>query len=263
MREFKRTTPHDGTWMEAAAMEDESELVALVRYGVMGHVGEFRVETGLDPALERGQQVVIQSDRGIELGEVLLRLDPPELQPPDPDRVRARLLRVAGTEELASFRRSEQLCAERLGQCLEILEQGGWPVELLDVEPLLGADTIVLHCLCLDDFEPSVLRARFRAECGFDVLFEPLNPAFPQPPATDVEARPPSSTKSKCGDCDCAGSGCGSKKASQPGLETGSEVDHGARGGCGTQSHQGCSSCGISKWHSAGAGATSHEAHRR
>jgi len=239
-------------------MDHVAEPVVLVRYGVMGHVGEFRPEAGLDRALERGQRVVIQSDRGIELGEVLLRLDPPELQPPDPDRGSARLLRVAGTDELASFRRSEELCAERLVQCREILEQGDWPVELLDVEPLLGAETIVLHCLYLDDFEPSVLRARFRSECGFDVLFEPLNPAFQRQPATAEETPSPSSTKSRCGDCDCAGDGCGSRGGSRPAIEA--DEDRGPKAGCGTQAHQGCSSCGISKWLSSGTRAEAQEA---
>lgn len=241
-------------------MDHESKPMALVRYGVMGHVGEFRFEEFLSPAPERGHKVVIQSDRGIELGEVLLRLDPAQVRLPDPGQDRARLLRVAGTDELARFRRSEQLCAERLVQCREILEQGDWPVEILDVEALLSVDTIVLHCLCPDDFEPSILRAQFRTECGFDVLFEPANWASQQSPAPDVEPRPSPSREQRCGDCDCSGQGCGSRGGGRLESEAVAEDVPGSGAGCSTQSHQGCSSCGLSKWRSAGAGANSRAA---
>ena len=47
----------------------------LIRYGVMSHVGRFSALPARDTSLERGQLVVIQTDRGVELGEVLIALD--------------------------------------------------------------------------------------------------------------------------------------------------------------------------------------------
>ncbi len=51
------------------------ELLYLIRYGVMGHVGRFRALPESGASAGRGEIVVIQSDRGIELGEILIGLD--------------------------------------------------------------------------------------------------------------------------------------------------------------------------------------------
>ena len=47
----------------------------LIRYGLMGHIGRFRASVDSGGAFERGQAVVIESDRGVELGEVLIACD--------------------------------------------------------------------------------------------------------------------------------------------------------------------------------------------
>src|SRR5271156_5341123 len=59
-----------GTWGGAVG-----EKSYLIRYGVMSHVGRFPVLPTCDRSLERGQLVVIQTDRGLELGEVLIATD--------------------------------------------------------------------------------------------------------------------------------------------------------------------------------------------
>ena len=46
----------------------------LVRYGLMGHVGRFSLDPETDQEPQRGHTVVIRTDRGLELGEVLARL---------------------------------------------------------------------------------------------------------------------------------------------------------------------------------------------
>ena len=50
----------------------------LIRYGVMSHVGRFSASPDGGSALERGQSVVIRTDRGVELGEVLIALEASE-----------------------------------------------------------------------------------------------------------------------------------------------------------------------------------------
>ena len=52
-----------------------SQHTYLIRYGVMGHVGRFPAIAECDSPFARGQLVVIQSDRGQELGEVLVTVD--------------------------------------------------------------------------------------------------------------------------------------------------------------------------------------------
>ena len=48
------------------------ERAYLIRYGVMGHIGKFVALPGCETSLERDQLVVIQTHRGLELGEVLV-----------------------------------------------------------------------------------------------------------------------------------------------------------------------------------------------
>src|SRR5438552_717397 len=108
-------TREEPGWRQRAV----GEQAYLIRYGIMGHVGRFRAWPEWDAPLplERSQVVVIQTDRGIELGEVLIRVD--ESATPDRSRQegpaagpdadadepgmadRPRVLRLAGPEDLA------------------------------------------------------------------------------------------------------------------------------------------------------------------
>ena len=53
-------------------MDSESYLI---RYGAMGHIGRFTAFPGCHAPLERDQIVVLQTHRGVELGEVLVPVD--------------------------------------------------------------------------------------------------------------------------------------------------------------------------------------------
>ena len=66
----------------------------LIRYGVMRHVGRFSALSVGESSLERGQLVVIQTDRGVELGEVLIALDgkPDPCGRPDPFDIQSEFL---------------------------------------------------------------------------------------------------------------------------------------------------------------------------
>ena len=60
----------------------EQDPAYLVRYGLMGHVGRFPLDLSrrIEAKIGRGQTVVILTDRGVELGEVLVapgRSSPP------------------------------------------------------------------------------------------------------------------------------------------------------------------------------------------
>ena len=99
------------------------EQAYLIQYGVMGHVGRFHALPECDGPLARGQVVVIQSDRGLELGEVLVPVadgdargrareqsptagadsGEPAVSP------RSQVLRLAGPDDLASSRRAEAM----------------------------------------------------------------------------------------------------------------------------------------------------------
>ena len=95
----------------------------LIRYGVMSYVGRFSAAGVSDAVLERGRLVVIQTDRGLELGEVLSVLDgrsapgqdePRGLMPPanGDDSVAGsapdshHIVRPAGPDDLGALARS-------------------------------------------------------------------------------------------------------------------------------------------------------------
>jgi len=210
-------------------MESESETDCLVRYGLMGHVGWFAVADELvEEGLGRGDSVVLRTSRGLELGEILI--EPGAKSPGSSGRVgedsigRFRVVRRAGAEDFALRDEAERVRDERFADCLALIEQEGWPLELIDVEPLLDPTT-VLHYLAFDAIEIGPIRARFRTTRDYDVGFEDLA-ADSNPTAAPAQRR--------CGDCDCPEGTCAkTAKASAP------------ADACAEPAHDGCSSCGV------------------
>jgi hypothetical protein len=207
------------------AMAIEHELACLVRYGLMGHLGRFLAAPELRGALERGQAVVIKTDRGVELGEVLVHLGPasglsettagPRGDLGDSclteccESVQPRLLRLAGPTDLDSARRALELRAERFTLCQDIVQEGDWPLELIDVELLPNLTTTVLHYLHLrpDHLELASLRTLLQSSCGIDVVFQPMRSNL----GCRALAGHPDLGDGKqagCGHCDCFSRGC-------------------------------------------------------
>ena len=221
----------------------EQGPIYLVRYGLMGHVGRFACDPAAGPweELIRGRPVVVQTDRGLELGEVLVRPALAWNADRRADEAANSLIRPAGPADLEGARRSESLRAERFADCRRILDECDSPVELIDVEPLLDHDTTVLHIVGGRGLDLALLRARFRDLTAFDVVFESFGEvSAPEPPPVE---RPAVKAK-RCGDCDCSGGGCGSKAArSAPSTEQ----EAVRKPACATASHSGCASCGIAR----------------
>ncbi len=255
----------------------ERDQAYLVRYGLMGHVGRFPLDRGrrLEAQIERGQAVVILTDRGVELGEVLVapvrsspaREDASESQEGEApgSSVRAgdsernldpdgpRLLRPAAAADLEDARRSQSLRAERFTLCQRILGDGGWPIDLIDVEPLLDPNTTVLHVLGSLELSLAALRSEFRSRSDFDVLFEPAGSSpgrVPGPAAAPDHFPAIQEPVRRCGDCDCSEGGCGATASARklPTVSVAPPQDDSA-GACQvSSSHSGCASCGVSKW---------------
>jgi hypothetical protein len=233
----------------------------LIRYGVMRHVGRFSALSVGESSLERGQLVVVQTDRGVELGEVLIALEGKSAPAQDlpvnttsgsnceegMDSVSidsSRVLRLADADDLSLSKCAEELRSSRFRLCQKILRDGNWPWELVDVEPLLDGRATVLHYLGPHQLDVAPLRARFRVECDFDVVLEPVgNDLEGEHSAGDAHD---DGTGGGCGSCGCSDvGGCGSAPASAPAGHH-SLPDPGVRG-CAPKSHSGCSSCGISR----------------
>ncbi|MGE3820295.1 MAG: PSP1 C-terminal domain-containing protein [Isosphaeraceae bacterium] len=187
------------------------EPAYLVRYGVMGQVGRFLADDG--ERFERGRSVVVRSHRGTELGEVLIPApEGPRLESPEVDGL-ARILRPAHPNDLDRARRAEGNRSTYFQDCLRILGGGTWPIDLLDVEPLLDEDRLVLHYLGPHKLDVAGLLAVFRDTYRYDVMFQPVG---------RDEDEDEDDHRHGCGSCG-SGSGCG----------TGVESGRGGSSGCG------------------------------
>jgi hypothetical protein len=202
----------------------------LIRYGVMGYVGRFRVAPECAGPLARGQSVVIQTDRGVELGEVLIPLD-------EAGAARAKLveqqrvIRPATPADLDRSRFAEASRSDRLAICRRVLDEEGWPWDLVDVEPLLEEGVTVIQYLGPHHLDAATIRARFRMTCDLDVVLEPVG--------TDVDE----AVEHGCGSGGCGSGGCGSGGCGNPTDPDAQPVGS----GCGSSAHAGCASCGLSR----------------
>ncbi|WP_165067902.1 PSP1 C-terminal domain-containing protein [Paludisphaera rhizosphaerae] len=212
----------------------------LVRYGLSGRVAWFAGEDGPD-APSRGDAVVVRTVRGLELGEMLV-VEAPRGRAGEDSVGPFRVLRRAGDDDLTRAREADALRESRFDLCRGIVEHEGWPLELVDVEPLLDFSTVLI-VLPLDELDPAPIRARFRVSCDFDVHVEPVGdePVVAEPTA--------SASSGRCGDCDCGSGGC--SKAAAKTRADGPATASGS-GSCATKPHgAGCSSCGVAAWKSA------------
>ncbi len=116
----------------------------VVRFGQMRHLGEF---TGLpDRSHPRGQRVVVRTDRGTELGEVLC---------PVTDRAakflenpaRGNILRIATPDDLAAEPKLATRAREGLDTCREYAAKRRLQMDMVDVETILGGERMVFYYL--------------------------------------------------------------------------------------------------------------------
>ncbi len=116
----------------------------VVRYGQMRFLGEFVALAGQEHP--RGQRVVVRSDRGTELGEVLC---PATDRTALFSRIRSRgeILRAAAAEDLADEARSSRPRRRGFATCREFIARRRLQMDLVDVEAILGRERMVFYYL--------------------------------------------------------------------------------------------------------------------
>jgi cell fate regulator YaaT (PSP1 superfamily) len=183
------------------------QTVYWVRYGLMRRVARFDADRD---AFQRGDTVVVRSTRGTELGEILA----PVTAFGSAGGIGSRILRIAGTDDLDRAHRAELDRPRRFDACDRVFRDGVWPLELIDIEPLLDDRRTVLYYLGPHHLETEGLMNAFREACGLDVSFEPLG-----------RDEPAEEEMHGCGTCGEGGCGSG--------------------GGCGSEDHGGCTGCAV------------------
>lgn len=179
----------------------------LATHGQSNHLGRFVSSEALD--LQRGDRIVIETARGLEIGNVLC--------PATEQHV--RLLRVPPGRLLHQITAEDEQALTHRRRVAEQLFQSGrdlileleLDLEILDVEVLLDGRRAVLQFLG-DESEAESLAEALTARCRLAVLMENLA-AAPEAPA-----------ESGCGKPDCG---------------------HGKEGGCTSCSSGGCSTGGC------------------
>jgi cell fate regulator YaaT (PSP1 superfamily) len=116
----------------------------VVRYGQMRYLGEYMGLAGQEHP--RGQRVVVRSDRGTELGEVLSpATDRTALFLENP--VRGEILRAATAEDLAAESNLAQLKEHGFTTCREFIAKRRLQMDLVDVETIFGRERTVFYYL--------------------------------------------------------------------------------------------------------------------
>lgn len=116
----------------------------IVRHGAMRFLGEFEAPEGQD--FPRGSPVVVRTDRGMELGEVLCEAKPAAMQMiAEPSN--GRILRTLSAEDSKAKTRLRESEVKEFDTCRQFVSQRKLQMELVNVEHLFGGERIVFYFL--------------------------------------------------------------------------------------------------------------------
>src|SRR3954447_5273116 len=119
-------------------------MTYVVRYGKMRFLGEYAGPR--DQEYHRGQQVVIRSDRGTELAEVLCPASEQTARYLE-NPARGEILRPATGEDLGQVQPLEAAQQEAFATCQELIGKRRLQMDLVDVEVILGRERSVFYYL--------------------------------------------------------------------------------------------------------------------
>lgn len=165
----------------------------LIRYGALGWVGRFGTVDGVDCGFR--DQVVVQTERGLELGEVLA--DPADGAGAVSGKPTGEVLRVAASDELREFgQRRRELVPNLISASAAALTEAALPLDIVDGELLFDGESAVLYFLGGSHPDAGPLVTEVARRHGLDRI--ELCPLLDPPPTG-------------CGSCGCeeGGGGCG------------------------------------------------------
>jgi cell fate regulator YaaT (PSP1 superfamily) len=115
----------------------------VVRYGLMRQLGEFTARDRQECA--RAANVIVRSERGVEWGEVLCEANDRTRTYLGLSNATGRILREATTEDERT--RDEQHVREQefFRQARDVIAERGLPMQLIDVEQVLGGERAVFY----------------------------------------------------------------------------------------------------------------------
>jgi len=129
----------------------------VVRYGAMRSLGIFELAEAGEVVLQRGMRVLVQTERGTEVGEVVCVATPSASEALGVTRL-GKMLRVLTEDDerqLAKLRVREQQAYE---VCQRWIDRLGLPMRIVEVEQLFGGERVVFYFLA----QPPESRVDFR-----------------------------------------------------------------------------------------------------
>jgi hypothetical protein len=194
-----------------------SEREYLVSYGLAGAFGRFHTVAQFECA--RGDRVVVRTHRGIEAGQILREALPGHARFLPNSTVGQLIRPFAAADARTEIELRDGAMAIWKRAC-QLTDQMGLPLEVLDAEPLLDGEHVVLHHLSGSECDVRPFVSTLSREFSRHILLDDLTSAGQELLEHEEKS---------------CGSGCGSC---------------GSAGGCGSCGH-GCNSCGSSEADSA------------
>lgn len=138
--------------------------IQFVRYGILGNIGRFSPVDAL--VYPRQSRVVIRSDRGLEVGEVLSGP-----QSTDAARADGQILRRMSVEDQLLEARLEKHRDAAYLACQSLLSERGIEATLMDVEQLFDGQGVYFYFLGQPPAEAEALTAELAATYEAKVEF--------------------------------------------------------------------------------------------
>lgn len=172
--------------------EIEAQSSYLVRYGAVPEVARFSASI---QAFGRGDQVVVSTHRGLQLGTILERLKPAKQAVEVESGF--QIERAATAEDLGTGRQIAHDCEEAFAEwCARIL-QWNLNLELIDLEWTLDRQKLILYVLC-ERGPDSTKLALQAAAAGLGIIeVQPVS-------STGLVTAPPSGGSCGTGGCGCS-----------------------------------------------------------
>jgi nitrite reductase/ring-hydroxylating ferredoxin subunit len=206
VKRFEAFVTGDSLLLDISSLDEEKAPAwdgiyrYLIRYGVLGWVGRFGSVDRIE--CSHGDRVVVQTSRGMEIGEILAgpvdgREDQSDLSNEPP---LGEVLRRPTAEDNQQHIRSQQTpTLDIFAECQQLLADHQVTVQVIDSERLFDDETIVLYFLGEEtpQMQPITeeLGKRWQAKVLFNPVIEPVAPP------------------GGCGSGGCGSGGCGTGAA--------------------------------------------------
>ena len=116
----------------------------LVRHGVMRFVGEFAAPVGVTPA--RGDIVILRTDRGLEVGDVLCP-STPQAVAAIPEPTRGQVIRVATADDRKKIAEVKATQQREYEVGTQLIAKHKLAMQIVDVEHLFGGERVLFYFL--------------------------------------------------------------------------------------------------------------------